>query len=350
MMVNLFSQSSNKQDNLPSLHASFFFPCPLFEVDLELVFPLGTVGDVDLVQGRVAYTEEAVATCFTRTFTISKKIYNRMIFSEDIEDGLTKSLVQKIVEARQTWRDLRSSLAKNNPEVFIPITPKMQRESLTIRYNKATVPCCGIPNFVVKAINSDKRKAEMANQEVAQEKARMQNRRKTTGLPSKFEKSTFIPSPPFGSPSLCRKLSVAAGEKGGQDVLDSLARIEDRQQQKLFSSTTHLVNPSRRRLSSLPSTGSLHSSQEQPMNGMKDGAGIVQFTQSLENKIMGGEITEVVDQKRRISNFMEGLKMDQVFVSGLLCFLFVFRLCFCLTIISSCRILSAIRLSALFES
>jgi hypothetical protein len=278
---------------------------------------LGTVGDVDLVQGRVAYTEEAVATCFTRTFTISKKIYNRMIFSEDIEDGLTKSLVQKIVEARQTWRDLRSSLAKQNPEVFIPITPKMQRESLTIRYNKGTVPCCGIPNFVVKAINSDKRKAEMANQEVAQEKAqekaRMPNRRKTTGLLSKFEESAFIPSPPFGSPSLCRKLSVAAGEKGGQDVLKSLARIEDRQQQNPFSSTTQLVNPSRRRLSSLPSTGSLHSSQELPMNGMKDGAGIVQFTQSLENRNMGGEITEVVDQKRRISNFMEGLKMDYDF-------------------------------------
>jgi CRP-like cAMP-binding protein len=37
-------------------------------VDLELVFPQGVVGDVDMVQGRAMYSVEAVAVCETKAF------------------------------------------------------------------------------------------------------------------------------------------------------------------------------------------------------------------------------------------------------------------------------------------
>ncbi len=45
------------------------------DIDLELVFPLGIVGDVDIWRERGNYTYEAVATCLTRTFNISKRSY-----------------------------------------------------------------------------------------------------------------------------------------------------------------------------------------------------------------------------------------------------------------------------------
>jgi hypothetical protein len=45
------------------------------DIDLELVFPLGIVGDEDIWRERGNYTYEAVASCLTRTFNISKRSY-----------------------------------------------------------------------------------------------------------------------------------------------------------------------------------------------------------------------------------------------------------------------------------
>jgi hypothetical protein len=85
------------------------------------VFPLGIVGDVDVWRGHGCYSYEAVATCTTRTFNVSRSAYLDYVKNQEL-GGNTAGLVQKMVETREHWRELRQSLAKKNPEINIPIT------------------------------------------------------------------------------------------------------------------------------------------------------------------------------------------------------------------------------------
>jgi hypothetical protein len=241
-----------------------------------------------------------------------------MVHNEEIEDGTTKALVEKMVDARQTWRDLRASLARNNPEVFIPITPKMQRQSLTLRHNRSIVPCCGIPNFVVKAIDSDKRKTEIAKEQGAQSSRIKSTKRKTTKLGNG---GSFVPSPPSGSnpqsTAISRKMSVAAGSKDGVNVLRLLSRMEDRQQEMARTKPGQSPSPMRRRMSALPSTGALHSPKtlglEMPLSSLADNKAPLDPQNSQAVGSYSGNPPGADGQKRRLSNFFDCLKLNNDF-------------------------------------
>ena len=140
----------------------------------------------------------------------------------------------------------------------------------------------------------------------------MHTSRKTTAVRGKFADGNFILSPPGSEQSspagaITRKMSLLSGglSRDGDDVLKLLSQMESRQRKALQEPDATLINGghySCRRLSALPSV----CLNAQPQSSI---------AQATIDETNGQEKLQEqqYDQKRRLSNFMDGLKVNNDF-------------------------------------